>query len=72
MSGLLVLPGFPVTNAGGTEGLGVGIDTATGFTVAPDGTVATPVAIKALIAAELAAGASTLALAKLYRQPNSF
>lgn len=56
MSGLLVPYGFPTTNAGGTEGLGVGIDTASKLTVAPNGTVGTPSVIAADIAAVLAAG----------------
>lgn len=55
MSGLLVPYGFPVTNAGGTEGLGKLIDTATGLTVAPNGTTGTPAAIAADIAAVYAA-----------------
>ena len=37
MSGLLVPYGFPTTQAGGTEGLGVGVDTATLRCVAPNG-----------------------------------
>ncbi len=72
MSGLLLLPGFPVTNAGGTEGLGVGVDTATGFTVTPNGTVDTPVQIQAQIKAALTAGASMLFIAQLWRQPHAF
>jgi hypothetical protein len=38
MSGLLVPYGFPVTNAGGTEGLGVGVRTDNSTLVAPNGT----------------------------------
>lgn len=68
----LLLPGFPVTNAGGTEGLGVGIDTATGLTVAPNGTTGTPAQIRALVEAGLAAGASSIFMAQLWRQPNAF
>jgi hypothetical protein len=71
--GALILPfGFPVTNAGGTEGLGVGVDTATGLTVCPDGTVGTPAQIRALIEAALAAGQPMAVIAKLWRQPNAF
>jgi hypothetical protein len=51
MSGLLVPYGFPTVNAGGTEGLGKLIDTATGLTVAPNGTTGTPAVIAADIAA---------------------
>jgi len=72
MDGLLLLPGFPVTNAGGTEGLGKGVDTATGLTVTPDGTVGTPAQIRVLIEAALAAGQPMTVIAKLWRQPNPF
>jgi hypothetical protein len=45
MSGLLVPLGFPTTNAGGTEGLGKLVDTATGLAVAPNGETGTPAQI---------------------------
>jgi hypothetical protein len=69
MPALLLLPNFPVANGGGQEGLGKGIDTATGFAVTPDGTVATPAAIRALVEAALVNGGSQPILA-LWRQPN--
>jgi hypothetical protein len=56
MSGLLLPYNFPATQAGGTEGLGVGVNTATLLTVAPNGTVGTQAQIQADIAAVLAAG----------------
>jgi hypothetical protein len=46
MSGLLVPYGFPTTQAGGTEGLGKNVDTATLNTVAPNGKVETPAALQ--------------------------
>jgi hypothetical protein len=72
MPALLLTSGFPVTNSGGSEGLGKGIDTATGFTVTPNGTVNTPAQIRTQIETALAANASTLFIAQLWRQPNAF
>lgn len=69
MSRLLVLPGFPATNGGGQEGLGKGIDTATGFTVTPSGIVATPAAIRVLVEAALV-GNGGIPILSLYRPPN--
>lgn len=56
MSGLLVVYGFPTVNAGGTEGFGKLIDTATLLEVAPNGTTGTAAQIQADIAAVYAAG----------------
>lgn len=56
MSGLLVPYGFPTTQAGGTEGLGVGVNTATLTKVAPNGTSGTRAVIAADIVAVLDAG----------------
>ena len=73
MSGLLVPLGFPTTQAGGTEGLGVGVDTATLTTVAPNGTSLTPKALQALTTTVLDnGGANVFALWKpsLNASPN--
>jgi hypothetical protein len=56
MSGLLVPLGFPTTQAPGTEGLGVGVDTTTLTTVAPNGTSSTPVALQTEISTVLKNG----------------
>jgi hypothetical protein len=56
MSGLLVPLGFPTVNAGGTEGLGVGVRTDNLTLVAPNGTSGTRAQIAADIAAVLAGG----------------
>jgi len=53
MSGLLVPYGFPTTQAGGTEGLGVGVNTKTHSTVAPNGESSTPAALQTKIATVL-------------------
>jgi hypothetical protein len=71
MPAVLFSPGFPVTNGGGQEGLGKGIDTATGFSVTPSGIVATPAAIRVLVEAALAGNGPTPILG-LYRPPNQF
>lgn len=72
MPALLLLPNFPVANGGGQEGLGKGIDTATGLTVTPNGTLGTPAQVRTLVEAGLAAGASSIFMAQLWRQPNAF
>ena len=72
MPALLLSPGFPVTNGGGQEGLGVGVNTATLQTVTPNGTVGTVAEINALIATELAGANRTIRLAQLWRSPNAF
>ena len=51
MSGLLVPLGFPTTQAGGTEGLGKDVNTATLTTVSPNGQSLTPAALQAQIIA---------------------
>jgi hypothetical protein len=71
MPAVLFSPGFPVTNGGGQEGLGKGIDTATGFRVTPSGIVATPAAIRVLVEAALVGNGPTPILG-LYRPPNQF
>ena len=53
---LLLLPGFPNTNAGGTEGMGVGVRTDDLTLVAPNGTSGTRAQIAADIAAVLNGG----------------
>jgi hypothetical protein len=50
MSGLLMVYGFPSSQAPGTEGLGKNVDTTTLTTVAPNGIVETPVALQNQIA----------------------
>lgn len=69
MPAVLFSPGFPVTNGGGQEGLGKGIDTATGLTVTPNGTVATPAAVRTLVEAALV-GNGGVPILGLWRQPN--
>jgi len=56
MGGMILPFGFPVTNAGGTEGLGVGVDTATLTIVAPNGISGTRAQIRQAIADTLAHG----------------
>ena len=60
MSGLLVPLGFPTTNAGGTEGLGVGVRTDNLTMVAPNGTSGTPAVISADIALVLKNGGQSV------------
>lgn len=71
MPAVLFSPGFPVTNGGGQEGLGKGIDTATGFAVTPNGIVATPAAIRTLVELALT-GAGGQPILGLWRQPQQF
>ena len=55
MSGLLVPYGFPTVNAGGTEGLGKLVDTATGFVTTPNSQITdTPANVAKAISAVLA------------------
>jgi hypothetical protein len=69
MSGLLILPNFPNTNGMGTEALGKGVDTVTGLTVTPDGTLGTPAQIRVLVEAALVGNGNHTVLG-LYRPPN--
>jgi hypothetical protein len=71
MPASLLLPGFPNTNGPGQEGLGVGVDTVTGFSVTPNGIVATPAAIRVLVEAALV-GNGGIPILGLWRQPNQF
>ena len=65
MGGLILPFGFPVTNAGGTEGLGVGVDTATGRIVAPNGTTyASQAALDAAVLEALTNGQSVFGLVR--------
>lgn len=73
MSGLLMVYGFPATQAGGTEGLGKDVRTDLLTTVAPNGTSLTPKALQALTTTVLDnGGANVLALWKpsLNASPN--
>lgn len=72
MSGLLVLPGFPATEAGGYEMLGKGVDSTTGLALQPNGITNTPAAIIAEVSAAWAAGSPTLLISQYWRQPNAF
>jgi len=72
MPALLLLPGFPNTNAPGTEGLGVGVDTTTLLTIQPNGVTGTTAQVKTTVDAALTAGANSIALAMLWRQPHAF
>ena len=60
MSGLLVPYGFPTTQAGGTEGLGVGVDTVKLTTVAPNGESLTPAALQTRINSVLQQGGQSI------------
>ncbi len=60
MSGLLVPYGFPVTNAGGTEGLGVGVRTDNRTLVAPNGTSDTRAGLAKDIATVLMGGGQSV------------